>query len=570
MLLQTVTVENFRGIKKVVVELSETTVLIGENNSGKTSFLHAIRYCLEKIKSKKGFIFDEYDFHLSAPDKEPSTAAPIMITLEFRESEPDEWEDELVRTLGDVINERDDELREIVLKVTCQFDNTLNDFSQDWVFLDTERNPHTGKATRSTLLTNLQQIRPVFYLSALRDAGREFSGKSSFWGPFLRQVNIAPELKKELEEELSKINEKIVETHESFDHVRTHLRKLQEVVSVGTRDVVSIDAVPAKLFDILSKTQVNLASVTGAKLPVAKHGEGTQSLSVLMLFDAFLKARLTSSYDKLAKPVIALEEPEAHLHPCAIRSLWQSITSLSGQKIVASHSGDLLAEVPLLSVRRFCRKSDQIEVLRVKDGILNAEEMRKFNYHIRRSRGELLFARCWLLGEGETEVTIFQECARVLGLDLERYGVRCVDYRSSDIEYFVKIANELGIEWHCIIDNDGQGAADRKKMLGHLNGLDEKDRITVLPCDNMDVYLSENGFGDIYESYLSEQLKKQVTVAKGDPQYWIQVCRAVKSYKVKAALDVTFEMHNKGNSAVPGLLIDILKKSMTLAGWSAS
>jgi putative ATP-dependent endonuclease of OLD family len=148
--------------------------------------------------------------------------------------------------------------------------------------------------------------------------------------------------------------------------------------------------------------------------------------------------------------------------------------------------------------------------------------------------------------------------------------VRCVDYRSSDIEYFVKIANELGIEWHCIIDNDGQGAADRKKMLSHLNGLYEKDRISTLPCDNMDVYLSENGFGEIYESYLSDQLKKQVTVAKGDPQYWIQVCKAVKNYKVKAALDVTLKMHNEGNSAVPSMIADILKKSMTLAGWSAS
>src|SRR5436189_261557 len=136
----------------------------------------------------------------------------------------------------------------------------------------------------------------------------------------------------------------------------------------------------------------------------------------------------SSSAIKLSEPLIALEEPEAHLHPCAIRALWKTVESLVGRKIIASHSGDLSAGVPVGAVRRFFRSDGEIAVRQVVPGTLSDEELRKFTYHIKRTRGELLFARCWLLCEGETEVSVLVEAARLLGLDLERFGVRCVEY----------------------------------------------------------------------------------------------------------------------------------------------
>ena len=46
MLLTRLQIENYRGIKSLDLALGETTVLIGENNSGKTTVLHALRACL--------------------------------------------------------------------------------------------------------------------------------------------------------------------------------------------------------------------------------------------------------------------------------------------------------------------------------------------------------------------------------------------------------------------------------------------------------------------------------------------------------------------------------------------
>ena len=53
--------------------------------------------------------------------------------------------------------------------------------------------------------------------------------------------------------------------------------------------------------------------------------------------------------------MLALEEPATHLHPYAIRALSSMIKGFAGQKIIATHSGDLISDVGLLSIRRFHR-----------------------------------------------------------------------------------------------------------------------------------------------------------------------------------------------------------------------
>ena len=60
MRLTTVEIRNFRCLRDVAVDLDETTVLIGENNSGKTAFLEAIRICLERLRGRGRSPFDVF------------------------------------------------------------------------------------------------------------------------------------------------------------------------------------------------------------------------------------------------------------------------------------------------------------------------------------------------------------------------------------------------------------------------------------------------------------------------------------------------------------------------------
>jgi len=91
MKLKTFQIENFRGITNLRVELDTTTVLIGENNSGKTTVLEALYTCMNRGLSRRASPFSEYDFHLASADAEPADAPALVLTFIFEERKKEEW-----------------------------------------------------------------------------------------------------------------------------------------------------------------------------------------------------------------------------------------------------------------------------------------------------------------------------------------------------------------------------------------------------------------------------------------------------------------------------------------------
>lgn len=572
MLLSKLKIENYRGIKDLELTLGEVTVLVGENNCGKTTVLHALRACLQTLRSSgRTSPFDEFDLHFDSRASDPTTAPPIVITLTFEEGRPGEWSDEVEQKLGGdggviALVPPDDRSR-VQLRVSAEYSKITQDIDTNFEFLDASDKPLPAK--NRSRLGSLQQLRPLFYLSALRDAGKEFSRTSQFWSPFVKNSQIDEATKTDIETQLENINAKIIEAHGTFKGVREHLGKVQELVALGGQDVVSVDAVPARVFDMLNRTQISIASATGARLPIGRHGEGTQSLTVLMLFDAFLKSELARKQGvKESKPIVALEEPEAHLHPNAVRALWKTIRDIDGQKLIATHSGDLLSEVDLTAIRRIYKSQGKVKAGAIAPDTLKPREQRKFDFLVRRARGELFFARCWLLGEGETEAILFAGVAEVLGLDLEQAGVRCVEYRLGDIGYFLDAANALGISWHCLTDADEQGATDAQKALDRIPDMPKrKDRhISVLEgASSIEPYLAANGFLDVYEE-IAVPRKKAVKLKAnpGDLEYAAQIIQCIPD-KPSAAYAVVEAMRKRGKSSIPKALAGAVMKAVALA-----
>ena len=536
------------------------TVLIGENNTGKTAFLEAIRICLDRLRGRSSNVFHEYDYHLQEEKSTPSEAAPIEIELSFVEPELDAWEEEIVQELDGIAVFGDDDRYQVRFRLTSSFNQETDTFETDWHFLDAEGNP-TRNASQ---LITLQRLVPVFYLSALRDASTHFGSRGRFWRTFLSEANIPEEDRREFEEEFANLNSQLINAHQPLADVRSRLEDAKKVIDFGSGDAVAIDALPSKLFSLLSRTQVSLSSSAGAKIPVEHQGEGTQSLAVLLLFGAFLRSQL-SNLDPIAEPITALEEPEAHLHPSAIRSLMTIVNDLPGQKLLSTHSGDLLASVDPCSVRRFIRRDGSICVHRIQPGSLTQEDTRKFDSHVRRSRGELLFARCWLLVEGETETTLLTGTAEAIGLELERAGVRCVEFGQTDVGMLAKIANQLGIEWYCVLDDDSGRKKYEKSARAQFDAASEVDRL-IFPYQDIERLLCESGFGDLYEIHMSQQ-KQRPTSMHGTPAYWEEVLKALpKGYsKPAVALEAVFKM-KAGDVAVPPPLKSILEKAIALAG----
>jgi putative ATP-dependent endonuclease of OLD family len=288
-----------------------------------------------------------------------------------------------------------------------------------------------------------------------------------------------------------------------------------------------------------------------------------------MLFDAFLKSELARKQGlKESKPIVALEEPEAHLHPNAVRALWKTIRDIDGQKLIATHSGDLLSEVELTSIRRIYKSRGQVKVGAIAAGKLDPRDQRKFDFLVRRTRGELFFARCWLLGEGETEAILFSGVAEVLGFDLAQAGVRCVEYRQGDIDYFLDAANALGIAWHCLTDADAQGAIDAKKADDRIPEIPKRPgrHMSVLAgAASIEPYLAANGFLDVYETIAVPAKKANtLTVGPGDPTYAAQIIKCLPD-KPSAAHAVVEAMRLRGSTAVPKALRSAVLKAIALA-----
>lgn len=572
MLLTQLKIEHFRGIKSLELKLGPTTVLVGENNCGKTTVLHALRACLQTLRSGgRSSAFEEFDLHLDNRSADPTTAPPIVITLTFEEPVVGAWPAEIEQRLGGdggviALLPPDDRSR-VQLRVSAQYAAASQEIDTSFDFLDAAGNALPPK-NRSRLAL-LQQLRPLFYLSALRDAGKEFSRTSQFWSPFVKNSQIDEATKQSIEAQLEAINAQVIEAHGTFKGVREHLAKVQKLVALGEQDVVSVDAVPARVFDMLNRTQVSIASATGARLPIGRHGEGTQSLTVLMLFDAFLKSELARRQGvKDSRPIVALEEPEAHLHPSAVRALWKTIRDIDGQKVIATHSGDLLSEVELTAIRRIYKVRGTVKVGAISDGLLQPRDRRKFDFLVRRTRGELFFARCWLLGEGETEAILFAGAAEALNLDLEQAGVRCVEYRLGDIDYFLDAANALGIAWHCLTDADAQGNTDAQKAEARILEAPKRvnRHITLLSgAASIEPYLAANGFLDVYEAIAVPAKKAaKLTVAPGDVAYQEQIVKCIPD-KPTAAYAVVEAMRQRGAGSVPPALRSAVMKAIALA-----
>ena len=368
MKLREIIVKNFRCLVDVVIPISDTTVLAGENNSGKTALLEALGIALPRSTVGRRTPFNEYDYHMVKTSDSPQTSEGIVIELWFREDAPDEWPNSLIQALNDIIQtDPVMDLDSIGLRLSSKYDGTAKEIVTKWEFLALDGQPLGGKgASPGNLIKFLLYIR-LFYLSALRDSDDEFSPRSQFWGRILRDLKISEELKKTLTEELTTINDALLTADPRIEQVRASLDKVQKIMVMGTGQKTSIQALPLKPWDLMSKSQVVIkARGTEIDLPLARHGQGMQSLAILFLFQSYIDVLLKPSFQPDTEAILALEEPEAHLHPQATRALATNLSEVKSQKIISSHSPYFIQEIPFTQIRLLRRDGSSSKVFYVK------------------------------------------------------------------------------------------------------------------------------------------------------------------------------------------------------------
>lgn len=357
-------IQNFRSIRELEIELGNTTVLIGPNNAGKTAILDAVRIALTRRWGQRGTGFTEYDVHLASETDDPKASPGVAIELRAEESVAGEWPDAVQQDLDEIIQTDPVTDRAFVsLLVSCSWDEADACFQPSWAFLNAARAPLVGQSARRTNLERFWQYLPVFYLGALRDAEDEFSARSQFWGRLLKAMEIPSALESRVQRVLDLLNRKLLQADPRLGQIATTLSGATRVAARDRDGGVDLRLVPLKSWDLLSKAEIILRNEPDWPwLPLQRHGQGMQSLSVIFLFQAFVEHLLTELYEADSAPLLALEEPETHLHPQAARSLWIHVNNLPGQKVITTHSPYFVQHVPFRDLRLVRLTSNGTEV----------------------------------------------------------------------------------------------------------------------------------------------------------------------------------------------------------------
>jgi putative ATP-dependent endonuclease of OLD family len=478
MLLRSVRVDNFRAVKSARITLDRTTLLIGENDCGRSSILEAIALALGWNSEECEFQFRPFHVH-RAPHLASAPPPSISIVLEFRESDAGEWDgagfDLLRASLPDAMAPS----RRFWLEVT-----QCGDGETRWMFSAT---PARSLRNDVPLLVWLRRRMPPLWLTdGMRSAAEVSAGAGRWSGD--EAERLAESVSRNYRDVLQGTADDIPA---AIDRGSAAARELL----LGEAKLRPGDVLP--LGDVME--QITGRATAPARVvadPLRSAGTAAEKIGMLLFVGSLLRSGV-SRMDKGTDPLVLIENPEAHLHPMTLASISSVIDRIGGQKIVATHSGALLESARLSSIRRLTRHAGIVKEWRVADGVLTADELRRYSYHLRSRRADASFARCWLLVEGETEHWLMGELARVCGYNFESEGVACVEFAQCGLSALLKVARQLGIEWHLLADGDAAGQ-QYARSAQEIAGPGAHDHISLLREADLENCFWRFGYEEVF------------------------------------------------------------------------
>ncbi|MFZ3389251.1 MULTISPECIES: ATP-dependent endonuclease [Buttiauxella] len=546
MFLERVEIVGFRGINRLSLMLEQNNVLIGENAWGKSSLLDALTLLLSPHENLYHFGRDDFYF---PPGDLQGREHHLHIVLTFRETAPGHHLGRRYRSLAPVWVEGNDGFHRIMYRLVGELaeDGTILTLRS---FLD--NNGHSVELDDiDTLARQIIRLNPVL---RLRDARfmRRLRNDSIPVMPdtemTARQLDfLARELVSrpqnltdaQLRQGLSAMVQ-LLEHYFSEQGAAAHQRLLRRRSHDEQRSW--------RYLDVINRM-------------IDKPNSRAHRMILLGMFSTLLQAKGTVALDKDARPLLLVEDPETRLHPIMLSVAWHLLNLLPLQKITTTNSGELLSLTPVENVCRLVRESSKVAAWRLGPGGMNAEDSRRIAFHIRFNRASSLFARCWLLVEGETEVWVMNELARQCGHHFDAEGVKVIEFAQSGLRPLIKFARRMGIEWHVLVDGDEAGKKYASVVRGILeNDRDqERDHLTTLPAMDMEHFMYRQGFADVFHRVA--QLPENVPMNMRR----IIVKAIHRSSKPDLAIEVAMEAGRRGVDAVPSLLRKMFSRVLWLA-----
>ncbi|HDK6717054.1 TPA: ATP-dependent endonuclease [Klebsiella quasipneumoniae] len=547
MLLERVEIVGFRGINRLSLMLEQNNVLIGENAWGKSSLLDALTLLLSPEFDLYHFVRD--DFWFPAGDIQ-GREHHLHIILTFRETEPGRHRVRRFRPLQRCWVPCDDGYHRVFYRLEGELadDDSVMTLRS---FIDGE-----GEALAlediDELARHLVRLMPVLRLRDARFMRRIHNGTV----PHSPQIEITARQLDFLSRELVSHPQNL-----SDGQIREGLSAMVQLLEHYFAEQSSAQTRHRLMRRRSHDEQRSWRYLDIINRMIDKPGGRSHRVILLGLFATLLQAKGTVRLDRDARPLLLIEDPETRLHPIMLSVAWHLLNLLPLQRVTTTNSGELLSLTPVEQVCRLVRESARVSAWRLGPGGMNAEESRRIAFHIRFNRASSLFARCWLLVEGETETWVINELARQCGHHFDAEGVKVIEFAQSGLKPLIKFARRMGIQWHVLVDGDEAGKKYAATVRGLLNNDREleRDHLTALPALDMEHFMYRQGFDDVYH--------RVAQIPDNVPMNMRRVItKAIhRSSKPDLAIEVAMEAGRRGVDAVPTLLKKMFSRVLWLA-----
>lgn len=547
MLLERVEIVGFRGINRLSLMLEQNNVLIGENAWGKSSLLDALTLLLSPEFDLYHFVRDDFWF---PPGDIQGREHHLHIILTFRETEPGRHRVRRFRPLQRCWVPCDDGYHRVFYRLEGELadDDSVMTLRS---FIDGE-----GEALAvediDDLARHLVRLMPVLRLRDARFMRRIHNGTV----PHSPQIEITARQLDFLSRELVSHPQNL-----SDGQIREGLSAMVQLLEHYFAEQSSAQTRHRLMRRRSHDEQRSWRYLDIINRMIDKPGGRSHRVILLGLFSTLLQAKGTVRLDRDARPLLLIEDPETRLHPIMLSVAWHLLNLLPLQRVTTTNSGELLSLTPVEQVCRLVRESSRVSAWRLGPGGMNAEDSRRIAFHIRFNRASSLFARCWLLVEGETETWVINELARQCGHHFDAEGVKVIEFAQSGLKPLIKFARRMGIQWHVLVDGDEAGKKYAATVLGLLNNDREleRDHLTSLPAMDMEHFMYRQGFDDVYH--------RVAQIPDNVPMNMRRVItKAIhRSSKPDLAIEVAMEAGRRGVDAVPTLLKKMFSRVLWLA-----
>ncbi|MCU8084416.1 ATP-dependent nuclease [Shewanella sp. SM23] len=451
MYLAELTITNFRsfGPDGITVKFREgLTALVGENDSGKTAVIDALRFLLGTT-DQEWLRFSDDDFHKAS--KGSSVSNEIKIFGTFKKLTPGD-KSGFAEYLTYGVSQGD----EPIFHLTLTAKRMGTRAGRQYISTDL-RSGKNGEGPN--LDNNCRLLLAATYLRPLRDAERELSsGRNSRLSMVLNSLDGAEvgKLFDAASTDLSSFSfddirqlgllglgdlfNKLIELHPHIDNgkskVNRHLDELQ-LHGDSLKSSISVSqngSGSQRLRQLLDKLTLNVDNTLG------RMGLGSNNI----LFIACELILLADGQDNF--PLLLIEEPEAHVHAQRQLRLIQYLQKIVAsqddnenkpQIIITTHSPNLASEVDLNNLvviragKAFSTADGETE--------LDSNDYKFLSRFLDVTKANLFFARGVMIVEGDAENILMPTLAKCIGKDFTEHGVSMVNVGGVGLRRYAKI-----------------------------------------------------------------------------------------------------------------------------------